>query len=68
MDVFAIPEITVEGDVFDCVILAVNRHGGYIVAVSGKESKKKDKRDKDGVGLQAKNPGASNDPVLVDGI
>ena len=54
MDVFAMPEVTVEGEVFDCVILAVECHSGYIVAVPGKKSKKKDKRDKQGVGLQAK--------------
>ena len=36
------------------VILAVDRHSGYIVAVPGKKSKKKDKKDKHGVGLQAK--------------
>ena len=54
MDVFAMPEVTVEGEVFGCVILAVDRHSGYIVAVPGKKSKKKDKRDKHGVGLQAK--------------
>ena len=38
----------------DCVILAVDRHSGYILAVPGKKSKKKDKKDKHGVGLQAK--------------
>ena len=54
MDVFVMPEVAVEGEVFDCVILAVDRHSGYIVAVPGKKSKKKDKRDKHGVGLQAK--------------
>ena len=54
MDVFAMPEVTVEGETYDCVILAVNRHSGYIVAVPGKKSKKKDKKDKHGVGLQAK--------------
>ena len=54
MNVFAMPEVTVEGEVFDCVILAVDRHSGYIVAVPGKKSKKKEKRDKHGVGLQAK--------------
>ena len=31
-----------------------DRHSGYIVAVPGKKSKKKDKKDKHGVGLQAK--------------
>ena len=54
MDVFAMPEVTVEGETYDCVILAVDRHRGYIVAVPGKKSKKKDKKDKHGVGLQAK--------------
>ena len=54
MDVFAMPDVTVEGETYDCVILAVDRHSGYIVAVPGKKSKKKDKRDKHGVGLQAK--------------
>ena len=54
MDVFAMPEVTVEGETYDCVILAVDRHSGFIVAVPGKKSKKKDKKDKHGVGLQAK--------------
>ena len=54
MDVFAMPEVTVEGETQDCVILAVDRHSGYIVAVLGKKSKKKHKKDKHGVGLQAK--------------
>ena len=54
MDVSAMPEVTVEGETYDCVILAVDRHSGYIVAVPGKKSKKKDKKDKHGVGLQAK--------------
>ena len=49
MDVFAMPEVTVEGETYDCVILAVDRHSGYIVAVPGKKSKKKDKKDKHGV-------------------
>ena len=51
MDVFAMPEVTVEGETYDCVILAVDRHSGYIVAVPGKKSKKKDKKDKHGVRL-----------------
>ena len=54
MDVFAMPEVTVDGETYDCVMLAVDRHSGYIVAVPGKKSKKKDKKDKHGVGLQAK--------------
>ena len=51
MDAFAMPEVTVEGETYNCVILAVDRHSGYIVAVPGKKSKKKDKKDKHGVGL-----------------
>ena len=54
MDVFAMPEVTVEGETYDCVILAPDRHSGYIVAVPGKKPKKKDKKDKHGVGLQPK--------------
>ena len=54
MDVFAMPEVTVEGETYHCVILAVDRHSRYIVAVPGKKSKKKDQKDKHGVGLQAK--------------
>ena len=29
MDVFAMPEVTVEGETYDCFILAVDRHSGY---------------------------------------
>ena len=54
MDVFAIPELTVEGEVLDCVNVAVERHSGYMVAVPGRKSNKKDKSDKHGLGLQAK--------------
>ena len=54
MDVFAMPEVTMEGETYDCVILAVDRHSGYIVAVPGKKSKKKERKDKHGIGLQAK--------------
>ena len=43
-----------EGEVFDCVISAVNGHSGYIVVVPGNKSRKKDKKDNHGVGLQAK--------------
>ena len=54
MDVLAMPEVIMEGETYDCVILAVDRHSWYIVAVPGKKEKKKDKKDKHGVGLQAK--------------
>ena len=55
MDVFAMPEVTDEGGKYDCIISALDRHSGYILAVPGKKSKKKHKKDKHGVGLQAKN-------------
>ena len=32
----------------------MEQHSGYIVAVPGQKDKKKDKKDKHGVGLQAK--------------
>ena len=54
MDVFAMPEVTVEEETYDSVILAVDRHSGYIVAVPGRKSKRRDKKDKHGVALQAK--------------
>ena len=54
MDLFAMPEVTVEGETYDCVILDVDRHSGYIVAVPGKKSRKKDKKDKHGEGPQAR--------------
>ena len=54
MDVFAMPEVTVEGGKYDCIISAVDRHSGYIVALPGKKSKNKDKKDKHAVGLQVK--------------
>ena len=53
INVFAMPEVLVDGETYDCVILAVDRYSGYIGAVPGKKSKKKDKKDKHGVGLQA---------------
>ena len=51
MDVFAMPKTTAEGEKYDCIISAVDRHSGYIVAVPGKNQ---DKKDKHGVGLKAK--------------
>ena len=44
INVFAMPEVTVEGEKYDCIISAVDRHSGYIVAVPGKMSKKKDEK------------------------
>ena len=54
MDVFAMPAVRVGGEKYDCILSTVDRHSGYIVAVPGKKSKKKGKKDKHGVGLQAK--------------
>ena len=54
MDAFTVPRLTVEGEKYDCIISAVDRHSTYIVAVRGKKFKKKNKKDKHGVGLQAK--------------
>ena len=53
-DVFAMPAGKIEGEKYDCMVSAVDRHTGYIVAVPGKKSKKKDNKDHNGVGLQAK--------------
>ena len=50
MDVFAMPEVTVEGEKYDCIISAVDRHSRYILAVPGKKSKKKNKKHKHGAG------------------
>ena len=54
IDVFAMPEVTVEGEVFDCLILAVDCHSGYIAAVLGEKFKRKDKGNKHRVEMQAK--------------
>ena len=54
MNVFAMSAVTVEGEKYDCTLSAVDRHSGYIAAVPDKKPKKKDKKDKHGVGLQAK--------------
>ena len=43
-----------EGEVFDFLILAVDRHSGYIVPFPRKKSKRKDKRDRHRLGMQAK--------------
>ena len=44
MDVFAILGVTFEGERYDRIISAVDRHSGNIVAVPGRQSKKKDWR------------------------
>ena len=53
MDVFPVPEVTVKSKFTDCVVLAVDCHTGYIVALPGTKTKKKDRRDKHGLELQA---------------
>ena len=68
MDVFAMRDVIVEGEVFDCVILAVDFHSGYIVAVAGKKSEEERQKGKARSGAASQNPGASNDPTLVDRI
>ena len=54
MDVFAMPEVTLDREKYDCIISAEDGHSGYIVAVPGKKSKNKDKKDKHGVGRKPK--------------
>ena len=53
IDVFEMPEVSVKDEVFEFVILAVDRHSRDIVVLRNK-SKRKDKRDKHRVVLQAK--------------
>ena len=53
MYVFVMPELTVEGEKDDCIISALHRHSGYVMAVPGKNSKQKDKKENHAVGLQA---------------
>ena len=65
MDVFAMPEVTAEGETYNCVNVDLDRHSRYMVAVPGKKSKKKDKKDTLGVGLQART--AAN-AMTVNGI
>ena len=43
MDLFAMPELTVEGKVLDCVILVIHRHSRYIMAVPGKNARRRTK-------------------------
>ena len=38
MDVFPMPEVTVECKVLDWIVLAADGHGGYIVAVPGNKT------------------------------
>ena len=51
---FAMPELTVEGEDFDCVIVAAHHHNRYIVGVPGNRFQKKDNRDNLRMGLQGK--------------
>ena len=54
MHVFAMSKVTVEGEKYDYIVSAVDRHSGYILAVQGEKAKKKDKKHKHGVVVQAK--------------
>ena len=33
VDIFSMPEVQIGKEVFDCVVLCVDRHSGYIVAI-----------------------------------
>ena len=59
MDFFAMPEDTLEGEVFDCVILPVDHRSGYIVAVPGKKLRQTRRDGKNG-GMPAE-PSKEND-------
>ena len=37
MDVFAMPKVHIGKNFFDCVVLCVHRHSGYIVAVPARK-------------------------------
>ena len=37
MDVFSMPEVRIGKEVFDCVVLCVDRHSGYIVALPARK-------------------------------
>ena len=66
MDVVAMPEVTVEGETYDCVILAVDRHSGYIVAVRGKKSKKEGQEGQAWSGSAGQDRCYCHDQALAD--
>ena len=37
MDVFSMPEVHIGKDVFDCVVLCVDRHSSYVVAIEARQ-------------------------------
>ena len=37
MDVFSMPEVHIGKETFDCVVLCVDRHSGYVVAVPARK-------------------------------
>ena len=37
MDVFSMPEVHIGKEIFDCVVLCVDRHSGYVVAVPARK-------------------------------
>ena len=39
MDVFSMPEVHIRKEVFDCVVLCVDRHSGYVVAVPARKKR-----------------------------
>ena len=38
MDVFSMPEVHIGPEVFDCAVLCVDRHSGYIVVVLARKT------------------------------
>ena len=39
MDVFSMPEVHIGNETFDCVVLCVDRHSGYVVAVPARKKR-----------------------------
>ena len=37
MDVFSMPHVHIRKEVFDCVVVCVDRHSGYVVAVPARQ-------------------------------
>ena len=39
MDVFSMPKVHIGMETFDCVVLCVDRHSGYVVAVPARKKR-----------------------------
>ena len=55
MDVFPMPELHIGKETFDCVVLCVDRHSGYVVAVSAPKK-----------GVACQGSGSHDDSSLAD--